>query len=181
MHRTSASRKGNWIQTYSGRQFWPVDPRSEDVDLMDIAHALSNLCRYAGHSRSFYSVGQHSVLASQIVPPRDAGWALMHDAAEAYVVDLPRPIKHDPGAAWYREIERRVMAAVCLRFSLPMIQPASVSLADDVLLSTERRDLMAPSVEWSAHSDPMPKLIVPWTPEEAKDQFLCRARHLGLS
>lgn len=175
------NRKGNWLQTYSGRKFWPLDPRPEEVDLNDIAHALSNLCRFAGHSLEFYSVAQHSVLVSQIVPPKAALWGLLHDAAEAYCVDLPRPIKHDPGAAWYREVEQRIMCAVCERFGLAPVQPASVSWADQVLLSTERRDLMTHSPGWHVHERPLIKRIEPWAPKEARHQFIQRAEELGLA
>ena len=94
-----AARKGDWIQTFTGRAFYVLDPRPEDVDIEDIAHALSMQCRFAGHCREFYSVAQHSVTASWLVPPEDALWGLLHDAAEAYVVDLPRPIKR----AWQLE------------------------------------------------------------------------------
>lgn len=95
-----ANIRSDWMQTYTGRVFWPLEPRPEDVDIVDIAHALANLCRYGGHSKVFYSVAHHSVLVSQIVPPADALWGLMHDSAEAYVIDLIRPIKHSEGAHW---------------------------------------------------------------------------------
>ncbi len=81
-------RRGDWIQVRSGRKFHPLDPRPEDVDINDIAHALSNLCRFTGHCTDFYSVAQHSVIASQIVPPASALAALLHDASEAYMGDI---------------------------------------------------------------------------------------------
>ena len=83
-------RKGDWMQTHSGIQFWPLDPRPEDILIEDIAHALSNQCRFAGHCCFHYSVAQHSVLVSENVPAQDAMWGLLHDAGEAYLVDLPR-------------------------------------------------------------------------------------------
>lgn len=173
--------RGDWMQTYTGRVFWPLEPRPEDVDIIDIAHALSNLCRYGGHSQVFYSVAHHSVLVSQIVPREDALWGLMHDAAEAYVIDLIRPIKHSAGAAWYREVEARVMAAVCERFGLPKEQPPSVDEADLVMLATERRDLMAPPPRpWRRDGTPLAERIHPWTPQRAEMEFLSRAAELGL-
>lgn len=87
-------RKGDWIQTYTGRQFWPLDPKPEEVCIEDIAHALSQQCRYAGHTIRFYSVAQHSVEIALRVPRAAALWGLLHDAAEAYLVDLPRPVKY---------------------------------------------------------------------------------------
>src|SRR5258708_302056 len=86
-------RRGNWMQTYTGRAYWPADPRAEDVCIEDIAHALSLLCRYTGHCKRFYSVAEHSILISQVVPPEYAFFGLMHDAQEAYINDLARPIK----------------------------------------------------------------------------------------
>lgn len=85
-------RRGDWMMTYSGRAFWPLDPRADEIDPLDIAHALSMLCRYGGHVRRFYSVAEHCVLMSHAVAPEHALWALLHDATEAYMVDLPRPI-----------------------------------------------------------------------------------------
>ena len=67
-----SARKGDWMQTYTGRQFWPIDPRANEVHIEDIAHALSMMCRYNGHCRTFYSVAEHSVLVSQHVPPEHA-------------------------------------------------------------------------------------------------------------
>jgi hypothetical protein len=87
------TRLGNWMQTQFGNQFWPLDPRPEDFDIKEIASALGKACRYAGHCFGFYSVAEHSVLVSQIVPPEFALTALMHDATEAYLVDIPRPLK----------------------------------------------------------------------------------------
>src|SRR4051812_31750950 len=82
-----------YIQTYSGTEFWPLSPKAADVKLIDIAHALSNKCRFAGHCREFYSVAQHSVLVSRQLPDEFKLWGLLHDAGEAYFADIPNPIK----------------------------------------------------------------------------------------
>jgi 5'-deoxynucleotidase YfbR-like HD superfamily hydrolase len=108
-----ARNDNNWIQTFTGRQFWPLDPRPEDIELLDIAHALANKCRYTGHTRSFYSVAQHSVLVSEIVPAADAHWGLLHDASEAYLPDVARPVKRE--LAGFQEIENRLMGCVAER------------------------------------------------------------------
>lgn len=71
------ARIGDWMQTASGRMFWPVDPRPEDVEINDIAHALSLTCRYCGHVREFYSVAQHSVLVSDAAPAENRLWPLL--------------------------------------------------------------------------------------------------------
>jgi 5'-deoxynucleotidase YfbR-like HD superfamily hydrolase len=83
----------SFIQTLSGKRFDYINSTADDVDIEDIANALSNICRFAGHVPEFYSVAQHSVLCSQIVPPEFAFEALMHDAAEAYCQDIPQPLK----------------------------------------------------------------------------------------
>ncbi len=97
---------GNWIQTYSGRQFWPLEPRAEDVAVEDIAHALSLLCRYGGHSSRFYSVAEHCVLVSH----KCGLHGLLHDAAEAYLLDIPRPVK--ALMPEYKWAEERVIVAI---------------------------------------------------------------------
>jgi hypothetical protein len=70
----SIAERGDWIQTATGRPFWPIDPRPEDIDIEDIAHALSMLCRFGGHCLRFYSVAEHSVLLSQYVAPEHKLW-----------------------------------------------------------------------------------------------------------
>ena len=82
----------DWIHTFTGRHFYPLNPNADDVDIEDIAHALANTCRFNGHVSTFYSVAQHCVLASQYCES-DPLWALMHDAAEAYLPDVAAPVK----------------------------------------------------------------------------------------
>ena len=106
-----------WIQTYTGRQFWPLAPQAEHVDIRDIAHSLAMQCRFNGHCRGFYSVAQHSVLVSQVVPPEDALWGLLHDAAEAYISDLPRPLKNT--APEFRAAEHRLLTVILGRLGCP--------------------------------------------------------------
>lgn len=169
-------RKGDWGCTVTGRAFYPEDPRTEDICIEDIAHALSMMCRFGGHTREFYSVGQHSVLVSDVCHPRDALWGLLHDASEAYIVDIPRPLKYAEGMEGYRVLESAFMTAVCERFGLPRRMPETVSWADEALLATEARDLMPQdSVEkWSLNELPLDRRIEPWTPRYAKEQFLSR-------
>jgi uncharacterized protein len=81
------------MQTYTGLAFWPLDPRPDEIRLVDIAHALSKLCRYGGQCLSFYSVAEHSLLVASKAPDHLKLVALMHDASEAYLLDIPRPIK----------------------------------------------------------------------------------------
>ena len=148
------TRGKHWIQTASGRQFWPLDPRPEDLDLGDIAHALSNLCRFGGHCREFYSVAQHSIHVSCEVQPRALKAAgLMHDATEAYLIDLPRPIKD--ALPEYRVAEDRLWRVIAKRYGLPEVLPEEVKEADERMLATEQRDLMAaPPREWEFGHEP---------------------------
>ena len=88
-----------------------------------MAHSLSQICRFLGHTDGFYSVAQHSVLVSEHVPHEDALWGLLHDASEAYLCDLPAPIKRDPEMSIYRIAEDRLMLAVCERYGLPPEMP----------------------------------------------------------
>ncbi len=129
-----------WILTNSGKHFDFADPQPDQIDILDIAQGLANECRYAGQCRVFYSVAQHSYLASQIVSHRNALEALLHDAAEAYCKDVPRPLKYM--LPDYQEIEARVEGAIRERFKLPAQMTPDVKRADLILLATERRDLM---------------------------------------
>ena len=164
-----------WIQTYSGRRFNPTNPNPEGIVIQDIAHSLSMQCRFSGHSKKFYSVGQHSVLVSHICNQEDALWGLMHDASEAYLVDIPRPLKRSGKFEAYRDMENVMMKAICKRFGLPEKEPPSVKIADTILLATEARDLMIPlRSDWVQPVEPLPFKIESWSPQEAKNQFMKR-------
>lgn len=181
-------RRGGWLQTASGGQFWPLDPRPEEVRLEDVAHALSNLCRFGGHSRVFYSVAEHSLRVARLA--RDSGasrmiqaCALLHDSAEAYLVDVPSPIKGSLGG--YREAEARVERCVEERFGLPdgSLCSAEIKLWDRALLATEARDVVARAGRvWTdlRGIPPLPGRIEPLEPVEARARFLDLARLLGL-
>jgi hypothetical protein len=173
-----SARRGDWISTYSGRPFYPLDPRPEDISIYDIAHALSQLCRFAGHTRVFYSVAQHSVLASTIVSPNRRLEALLHDAAEAYVVDVPRPLKRMLPA--YRDIESRIDEVIRARFKLPRRPSVEIRIADEEMLATEGRDLMHNSHTWALREVPRVDLsITAWSPHVAETRFLTAFHELG--
>ncbi len=169
------------ILTAGGRYFPLLAPSPADIHIEDIAHALSNLCRFTGHVREFYSVAQHSVLVSQIVPPQDALAALLHDASEAYITDISKPLK--PHLGGYAEIETRIMEAVLQAFGLPTCLPDSVKRADLILLATEKRDLMPAHEDWELTRD-LPRLqeiIVPLPPRAARARFMDRFHQLRRS
>jgi len=164
-----------WIQTYTGRRFSPTNPVVDAIVIEDIAHPLSMQCRFSGHVKEFYSVAQHSVLVSYICDTKDALWGLLHDASEAYLVDIPRPIKQSGKFDNYMEFEKVMQAAVCEKFGLPKDMPKSVKMADDMLLMTEARDFMSPlHTGWTKPCEPIPFKIVPITHEKAKVAFLRR-------
>lgn len=130
----------SWLLTHSGTHFDLVDPQPDMIELIDIIKGLSRESRFAGQTKYYYTVAQHSVLASQVVAPEYAFEALLHDASKAYLKDLPRPLKQL--LPDYRRIEQRVEAAIRERFGLPAVQSAAVTEADRIMLATERRDLM---------------------------------------
>lgn len=172
------TNRGDWLQTRSGRRFYPADPRPEDIDIEDIAHGLSNLCRFAGQCRSFYSIAEHSVMVSHCVPGEHAMQALLHDATEAYLVDIPRPLKLMLPA--YAEIEDRAWAAVAEKFGLPAPMHESVKQADNSVLLAERDQLFDRPVEWSVSGEPAPVNILCLSPASAKTLFLRRFTQLRL-
>lgn len=172
-----SERKGDWIQTFTGIAFWPLDPRPEEVDIRDIAHALSMQCRYGGHSKYFYSVAEHCVTLSNLVPHEHAFSALMHDAAEAYLVDVPRPIKSFLGG--YREIEKQIEAVIMPKFGLPHPIPEIVMEYDTRMLAHERDQLMAtPPLEWHPIGEPLPGRVFGFSPEAAETRFMRRFNEL---
>lgn len=171
-----AERKGDWVQTFTGRVFWPMDPLPSEIDIEDIAHALSMQCRFGGHAVRFYSVAEHSVLLARHVAPEHRKWALLHDAAEAYLVDVPRPVK--PYLGDYRLNEDRLLIAIATRFGLPTelpgrILPEAVSEADHAILADERLQVMAPCIRaWSLLRPPLGIKMEFWPPAVAERAFL---------
>lgn len=166
---------GPWIQTYTGRRFDPINPVEGAIVIEDIGHSLSMQCRFSGHVKKFYSVAQHSVLVSYICDSADALWGLMHDASEAYLVDIPSPLKRSGKFETYKELESQMMSVICKRFGLTQTEPPSVKKADRILLSTEARDLMSPlHPDWVQPTDPLPFKIDPLPQQEAKDLFMKR-------
>lgn len=171
--------KDVWIQTITGRAFPVLAPSPSDVDIEDIAHSLSNQCRFAGHTREFYSVAQHAVICSYNVPSESAWAALHHDDPEAYCVDLPRPLKHSGLLDNYRDIEEVIWQAIAGKMGIDPVLPQCVKDADVRCLLTEQRDLMGRQVKpWEDVAKPYDFTIIPLTPRQAKLEFLKRYKEL---
>ena len=168
------------ILTASGRYFDILAPTFEETYAIDeIAHALSHICRFTGHTRTFYSVAQHCYHASFLVPKEHALAALMHDAAEAYLGDVSSPLKQL--LPDYRAIEEQVEQGVFSHFGIATPLHPCVKHADLVMLATEQRDLMPGHAhDWMCLRGiaPMPTLIAPMSPEEARQKFLHRVQQL---
>lgn len=173
--------------TYFNRQVNLLDPDPKQIDLGDITHALSKLCRFAGHIPKFYSVAQHSVLVAnrcyELGGMGAAKWGLLHDAAEAYIGDLIWPIKTAPGLAEYRMIEKRIMNAIATKFGLPIDPPPCVREADCAVFLAETRDFRG-DPEWAREridGSPWPITpIVPKGPMGAKSLFRDACKQYGV-
>lgn len=170
-----------FIVTYTGKRFSLVTPRPEDVDIRDIAHSLAMQCRWAGHCHRFYSVAEHSIFVSHRVADDMALMALLHDAAEAYLLDIPRPIKKMAGfAEVYTRVEQLLEEAIAIRFGIeaPFLRDA-VKRADDDAMLIEASHLMrgkeAGVREWWDHDLwRQAGALTGWDPVRAESEFLYR-------
>lgn len=181
-------KKQPWTQSFSGRAIRILDPSPDQVDILDIAHALSNVCRFGGMTLSHYSVAQHSVLVSANVSEEHALAGLLHDAAEAYIGDIVTPLKRALTMHPYRVLEKAWARAISERFGVELVKlPEEVVTADLRALLTEKRDLLEPMLsgqpEWTMFDgleiEPFDRKIVAVTPAEAKAMFLREWRALG--
>lgn len=165
----------HWIHTFTGRQVTPTAMTPDMVCIEDVAHALSLTNRFTGHTKQAYSVAQHSVLVSLICKPEHALWGLLHDAAEAYMADVSRPVKKA-----VREvspvldlIESGIMVAVCRKFGLPLTMPDNVNRCDEDMLAHESHAF------FSHHGHLYPKwqhYAPNWW--ECREDELCRQRNI---
>ena len=173
-----------WMQTFTGRRVFPFSFGVDDIDIADIAHALSMTCRFNGHCSRFYSVAEHSLRMSRVVPGRLKLQALIHDAAEAYLGDVPTPLKNAMALCdmsfrhWEDEIEAKIAEHCDLIWPLD----PSIKTWDLVLLATEIRDLMSPPpAPWLPLPDPLPETIgQTLSPKKAEELFLFEYERLFL-
>lgn len=176
-----------YIATYSGIRFDLLNPDPKSVRIGDIAHSLSLLCRFNGHIRKFYSVAEHCCAVAAACPDEAKVYGLLHDAAEAYIGDITRPLKRILGA-FIAEIENRVHWAILSAFGVPPPTASvarALAIADDAALLAERRDLLpGAGHRWaeddSAEACPENRLA-PMTPPDAERCFLENFYNLGLN
>lgn len=177
---------GPYLQTVSGRWVNPFDPDPDQLDAGDIGRALANQCRFGGHSRVFYSVAQHSVIVSELVEraggdTEDVFAALMHDASEAYLGDMPHPLKHrSPLGAAFMEAEDRLEQSLRDRFKLKADVP-EIKRADRRLLATERRAFSDEIWHWPELEgvEPLALELTAWAPDDAARAFAERFHELS--
>lgn len=156
--------ENNYIRVYSGRKVWPLDLHTEDIDIVDIAHALSNQCRFTGHSSEFYSVAQHSLEVSKQCPPELKLAGLLHDGDEAYLVDLAKPLKYGPGFEAFNELGKDIEFTIFAKYGIPSDQAKDIKHFDQLLYEWEREQFM-PSGTGKVFTKPM-------LPREAERKFL---------
>jgi 5'-deoxynucleotidase YfbR-like HD superfamily hydrolase len=171
-----------FIGTFTGKKFFLLKPRLIDIDIRDIAHSLAFQCRWTGQCKYHYSVAQHSYYCSFLGPDNEAFDRLMHDASEAYMGDMNRPLKHFTAAGSpYRQQEAVIQHLIRRKFGLSLVEPPSVHVADQQMLSTERYQLMRFNFKmadvWETLA-PVSIKICRWSPEEAEKMFLKRFKQL---
>ena len=173
--------RGGWMQTYTGRKFYPADPQPDMIDIRDIAHALSHVARFAGHTDEFFSVGQHSYMMSlRFVDPKLSLEALLHDATEAYLGDVPSPLK--ALLPDYKVLEKKLDAVIREKFGLPPEMSPTVKDRDVEALFWELHYLMGPApadVKLAPVMGGHASLDIPnWKPKKIEEMFLKRYRDL---
>lgn len=181
---------GDWMETYTGLRFYPASPSVDQICIEDIAHGLANTARYGGQALKFYSVAQHAILVSFLAPYPYALAGLLHDASEAYLCDIPRPVK--VLLPDYQLLEAEVMSVIREKFRKydPVmgldLHHRWVKYADNLALVTEAATLIASggrdwTVEWEGvELSPISDWLIqdPWSPEDAERRFLSRFKML---
>lgn len=174
-----------WIYTYSGRKVDLFDPDPDTITLVDIAHSLSCIGRWGGHTTFYWSVAQHSIMVSKYCDAEDAMAGLFHDAAEAYFGDVARPLKRSPAFREYRLYYNQLETIILEKFCGVSNLPISVREADEKVLATEAVFLMRRSAgdigseEWLCDADPLDLKLQPASPEHAEQGFLLRYYRLA--
>lgn len=165
------------ISIGNGDFFDFLSPEDHGYDIKLIAHALSNICRYNGHSKRFYSVAEHSVLVSQCVPTSLQLCALLHDASEAYVGDMTSPLKRL--IPEFGVIEDRIQACIAKVYGLPYPFPNEIHIADKRVYKAELPQITrSKDAMWYPELEPAPVKVIGLTPAKAEQLFLNRYNEL---
>jgi len=175
---TCAPRVGDWMQTYTGRKFWPLDPRVEDFDILDIAHALSLTCRFNGHCIEFYSVAEHSCHIYDKAPYPKKKQALLHDAPEGYISDIVTPLKRYMPE--FREIEDKIFRSLARRYEVSAEIDPIVHILDKSIVRDELINMRNVPAEWNIPARGIGVKIQLWSPKRAEYEFLKRAKACGI-
>lgn len=177
-----------WRNTIKGKVLDFDNFGPDDVDIHEIASCLAKICRYTGHTHGFYSVAQHSVLVSNLLPNDCAMYGLFHDCAEAYISDIITPLKDilraNNAFHFYEEMESMIEEAVFRKIGYPYPLRSEIAInvkhADTVLLATEKRDVLTKIDGWNEPNiSPLPNIIVPVNWEVAYKMFVDRYEQLG--
>jgi 5'-deoxynucleotidase YfbR-like HD superfamily hydrolase len=167
------------METYTGKQFFILNPTLDSIDIVDIAHSLSMQCRYNGHTQKFYSVAEHSCILhdyalEQLDDDKLAFEILLHDASEAYMCDIPRPLKLE--LPDYQAIERSIEALIAQKFGLEYPHPQAIKDLDTRILRDERLQIMSKSGHvWNNDKyEPLGVDIHGWLPKKAEKEFMYR-------
>ena len=165
------------IALHDGDFFDFADPESHNFNIATIGHSLSHLCRFTGHTIRHYSVAEHSVLVSRLVPDELAFGALMHDAAEAYLGDVSSPLK--ALLPEYKALEERVERAIAAFFSLDFPLHPLIKSADKALYREELRQMTNGHDNlWHVDQPKVDVMITGMQPKDAKNFFLSRFAEL---
>lgn len=178
-----------WIQTFSGKKMYLLEPTADMICIEDIAHALSMICRFGGHTKKFYSVAEHSWWMSTFIfqgePATLRLYALLHDAAEAYVGDMVRPLKHTDDFEHFRYTEDVIENVIYNKFGLTWPAPTVIKQADRKMLEHEIADknVAGPALFLTEREHQPSHPIIPtgawnWTPAKAEEMFLYQFREL---
>lgn len=174
----TTERIGDWIQVFGGNQLFPLDCRVEEIDIEAIAHSLAMQCRFNGHTSKFYSVAEHCAHAHDLVPEVYRLEALLHDASEAYLCDLPRPLKKSGEIGrLYQVAENDLMQIISHKFDFQWLLPIEVCIVDDELLHAEALQLMQPlHPDFGLPGKPANIILPCWNPTQARFEFMERFR-----
>ena len=184
LNDTTTDRVGEWMRTSTGGRFYPLDPRPEEIDILDIANGLALGCRYAGQGRidRFYSIAEHSVLLARYVyerypsVPKVALVVALHDAAEGYLTDLPRAVKHAVGSP-YSTMEDEIETMIWEKYGVAAEATNNKQFIKDLdrrIVPLEKNFIMSNPRPWAYDKfEPLEGVAIKcWSPERARFEFM---------